>query len=62
MVKVIKMVKMLKMDKMVKMVMVKSKLSSPDLTNPLIHSFDKVDTSTRGAVFPRVTGILIRKH
>ena len=61
MVKVIKMVKMLKMDKMVKMVMVKSKLTSPDLTNPLIHSFDEVDTSTRCAVFPGVTGVLTRK-
>ena len=62
MVKVIKMVKMvLKMVKMVKMVMVKSKLTSPDLTNPLIHSFDEVDTSTRGAVFPGVTGVLTRK-
>ena len=60
MVKVIKMV--LKMVKMVKMVMAILKLTSPDLTNPLIHSFDEVDTSTRGAVFPGVTGVLIRKH
>ena len=66
MVKVIKMVKMvkmvLKMVKMVKMVMVESKLTSPDLTNPLIHSFDKVDTSTRGAVFPGVTRVLTKKY
>ena len=65
MVKVIKMVKMvkmvLKMVKMVKMVMVTFKLTSPDLTNPLIHSFDEVDTSTRCAVFPGVSGVLTKK-
>ena len=62
MVKVIKMVKMVKMvPKMVKMVMVIFKLTSPDLTNPLIHSFDEVDTCSRGAVFPGVTGVLTRK-
>ena len=63
MVKVIKMVKMVKMvPKMVKMVMVIFKLTSPDLTNPLIHSFDEVDTSTRGAVFPGVTRVLTKKY
>ena len=55
------MVKMvLKMVKMVKMVMVLFKLTSPDLTNPLIHSFDEVDASSRCAVFPGVTGVLTR--
>ena len=60
-IKMVKMVKMFKMVKKVKMVMVKSKLTSPDLTNPLFHSFDEVDTSTRCAVFPGVTGVLTRK-
>ena len=66
MVKVIKMVKMVKVIKMVRrlirMVMVIFKLTSPDLTNPLIHSFDEVDTSTRGAVFPGVTRVLTKKY
>ena len=57
----VKVIKMVKMVKMIRMVMVIFKLTSPDLTNPLIHSFDEVDTSTRCAVFPGVTGVLTRK-
>ena len=30
----------------------------PDLANPLVHPFDKVDTGACSAVFARVAGIL----
>ena len=36
-------------------------LKAPDLTNPLVHSFDQVDTSARSVVLARVAGILKKK-
>ena len=36
-------------------------LKAPDLTNPLVHSFDQVDTSTRSVVLARVARILKKK-
>ena len=58
----VKVIEVVKIVKIVKMVMVIFKLTLPDLTNPLIHSFDEVDASSRGAVFPGVTGVLTRKY
>ena len=36
-------------------------MKAPDLTNPLVHSFDQVDTSACSVVLARVAGILKKK-
>ena len=37
-------------------------LHVPDLTHPLVHSFDQVDTSACSVVLARIAGILKKKY